>query len=197
MSGNPQAEAVSNQSEGERFFAEHAERVYNLALRLTGSPADAEDLAQDALIRALKALPDFRGDSAASTWVFRIVVNTWKNRVRSEKRRRLWLLVPLERFFGLDEEEPREALKADDPPLDAALQSSETAAQVQKALLSLDAESRAVVVLREIEGLAYDAIAQTLGLPEGTVKSRLSRARAALRGRLQAFVEAGDKNGTH
>jgi len=196
VSGNPQAQAVSNSSEGERFFAEHAERVYNLALRLTGNPADAEDLAQDALIRALKALPGFRGESAASTWIFRIVVNTWKNRVRSEKRRRLWLMLPLERFFGLDEEEPREAIAADDPPLDAALQSSETEAQVQKALLALDPESRAVVVLRELEGLPYESIAQTLGLPEGTVKSRLSRARAALRERLQAFVEAGEKNGT-
>ena len=196
MSGNPQAEAVSNASEGERFFAEHARRVYNLALRLTGSPSDAEDLAQDALIRALKALPNFRGDSAASTWVFRIVVNTWKNRVRSEKRRRFWQMVPLERFFGKDDEESQETLKADDPPLDAALESSESADQVQKALLTLDAQSRAVVVLREIEGLPYDEIAQTLDLPEGTVKSRLSRARAALRERLKTFVEAGEKNGT-
>ena len=196
MSGNTQAEAVSNASEGESFFAEHAQRVYNLALRLTGSPSDAEDLAQDALIRALKALPNFRGDSAASTWVFRIVVNTWKNRVRSEKRRRLWLMVPLERFFGKGDEESEETLKADDPPLDAELESSESADQVQKALLTLDAESRAVVVLREIDGLAYDKIAQTLDLPEGTVKSRLSRARAALRERLKAFVEAGEKNGT-
>ena len=196
MSGNPEAEAVSNASEGERFFAEQAQRVYNLALRLTGSPADAEDLAQDALIRALKALPGFRGEAAASTWVFRIVVNTWKNRVRSEKRRKLWLMLPLERFFGRGEEESEEALKAEDPPLDAALEASETAARVQKALLTLDAESRAVVVLREIEGLPYEKIAQTLDLPEGTVKSRLSRARAALRERLKSFVEAGEKNGT-
>jgi len=68
MSGNPEAEPVSKASEEERFLADNAERVFNLALRLTGNAADAEDLAQDALIRALKALHGFRGEAAASTW---------------------------------------------------------------------------------------------------------------------------------
>ncbi|MBI5242826.1 MAG: sigma-70 family RNA polymerase sigma factor [Elusimicrobia bacterium] len=191
MTGNPEVETVSKDSGEDIFFAEHAGRAYNLALRLSGNPTDAEDLAQEALIRALKALPAFRGDAAGSTWVFRIVVNVWKNRVRAEKRRKLWQLLPLERFFGRDEEESEEAFKADDPPLDAGLQTAETAAEVQKALLKLDEESRAVVVLREIEGLPYEKIAQALDLPEGTVKSRLSRARAALREQLKAFVQAG------
>ncbi|HAH05962.1 MAG TPA: RNA polymerase subunit sigma-24 [Elusimicrobia bacterium] len=193
MSGNPEAEPVSKASEEERFLADNAERVFNLALRLTGNAADAEDLAQDALIRALKALHGFRGEAAASTWVYRIVVNTWKNRVRSEKRRGLWKMLPLEKFFGKDDEEGsgEERLKADEPPLDAGLETAEAGEAVQKALLTLDEESRAVVVLREIEGLPYDRIAQALDIPEGTVKSRLSRSRAALREKLRGFVKAG------
>jgi RNA polymerase sigma-70 factor (ECF subfamily) len=192
MSGNPEAEAVSKDPGEDRFLAENAERVYNLALRLTGNAADAEDLAQDSLIRALKALPGFRGDAAASTWVYRIVVNAWKNRVRSEKRRGLWRMLPLEKLFGGGEEEDgEERLKADEPPLDAGLETAETSEAVQKALLTLDTESRAVIVLREIESMPYDLIAQTLGIPEGTVKSRLSRSRAALRETLKDFVRAG------
>lgn len=193
MSGNPEAGPVSKPTEEERFLADNAERVFNLALRLTGNAADAEDLAQDALIRALKALKGFRGEAAASTWVYRIVVNAWKNRVRSEKRRGLWRMLPLERLFGKDDEEEggEEKLKADEPPLDAGLETAETGEAVQKALLTLDEESRAVVVLREIEGLPYDRIAQALEIPEGTVKSRLSRSRAALREKLKGFVKAG------
>lgn len=177
----------------EEFLKQHAQTAYNLALRLTGNAADAEDLAQDALIRALKALPSFRGESAGSTWLYRITVNTWKNRVRSEKRRAFWRSVPLAGLFGAGEdgEEPGRELKAEEPALDASLETEETNRAVQKALMELDEESRAVLVLREIEGLPYDRIAETLGIPEGTVKSRLSRSREALKAKLGAFAKAG------
>lgn len=181
---------MSNAPDAGAFFEKHAERVYNLALRLTGNPADAEDLAQDALFRAIRALPGFRAEAEASTWVFRITVNAWKNRVRAEKRRKIWQLLPLDRFFGKDEEDHEEAFKADEPPLDSDLEKGETGERVQKALLSLDEESRAVVVLREIEGLSYGQIAQALDIPEGTVKSRLSRAREALREKLKEAAPA-------
>lgn len=173
-------------SEGQ-FLEQHAEMVYNLALRLVGNPSDAEDLAQDALIRALKALPGFRGDSSHSTWLYRITVNTWKNRVRSEKRRGFWKTLSLNLFTGEDQDEAP-PFKSDDPALDAGLATDEAGAMVQKALMELDEDSRAIVVLREIEGQPYDAIARALELPEGTVKSRLSRAREALRTKLQKYA---------
>jgi RNA polymerase sigma-70 factor (ECF subfamily) len=183
---------VSDLMKEDEFLEKNSRMVYNLALRLVGNPADAEDLAQDALIRALKALPDFRGDSSQSTWVYRITLNTWKNRVRSEKRRSFWKMLPLHLLFGDDEADSEgKSLPADDPPPDAGLESEETSRAVQKALLELDEDSRAVVVLREIEGLSYDRIAATLGLPEGTVKSRLSRARDALKAKLASFARAG------
>ncbi|MBI5209990.1 MAG: sigma-70 family RNA polymerase sigma factor [Elusimicrobia bacterium] len=175
---------MSNQPDENEFLARNAALVYNLSLRLVGNPTDAEDLAQDALLRALKALPGFRGDSSLSTWVYRITVNTWKNRVRSEKRRGFWKTVSLNLFTGEDaDEEP--SFKADDPPLDAGLETGEKGTMVQKGLMELDEESRAVIVLRDIEERSYQEIAAILRIPEGTVKSRLSRARESLRNKLK------------
>jgi RNA polymerase sigma-70 factor (ECF subfamily) len=175
------------------LLEKHAVPVYNLALRLTGNAADAEDLAQDSLIRALRALPSFRGECQLSTWVYRITVNTWKNRVRSEKRRGLWKLLPLDFLFGRDGDDdakPAREPAAKDAPLDAGLETSEQAAAVQKALLELDEESRAVVVLRELQGQSYAEIAAALEIPEGTVKSRLSRARETLKAKLVSKVSS-------
>ena len=167
----------------------HAIPVYNLALRLLGNPSDAEDLAQDALLRALRALPKFRGDCKVSTWVYRITINTWNNRVRSETRRGLWKLLPLDFLFSRDgEEDAGREPPAPDAPLDSGIETSESGALVQKALLELDFESRAVVVLRELQGQSYQEIAVALDIPEGTVKSRLSRAREALKQRLSKQV---------
>lgn len=180
-------EATGPLSEAE-LLERHSVLVYNLALRLVGNAQDAEDLAQDALIRALKALPRFRGECQATTWLYRITVNTWKNRVRSEKRRGLWNRVTLG-FFGEDDDEERmPEPAADEPGLDAGLGSAETAAAIQKALLELEEESRAVIVLRDMEGQSYQEIAVQLGIPEGTVKSRLARGREALKDRLKKHL---------
>lgn len=175
----------------QEFLDGNAVLVFNLSLRLTGNKSDAEDLAQDVLIRALRALPSFRGDSKASTWVYRITVNTWKNRVRSEKRRGFWKTVTLG-YFGKDEDGEDEVrdVKADEPALDAELEKSEKSSQVQKALLRLDEDDRAIVVLREIQEKSYEEIGELLGLPQGTVKSKLFRARAKLKELLKPMVRA-------
>lgn len=174
---------MSNQIDEREFLEQTSQLVYNLALRLTGNAADAEDLSQDALIRALKALPGFRGESGLKTWAYRITVNTWKNRVRSEKRRGFWKTVSLGLFSGeeADEEAP---FPAPDAPLDRGLEAAEQEALVQGALMELDEDSRSIIVLREVQGQSYQELAQALGVPEGTVKSRLSRAREALKARL-------------
>ena len=172
------------------FLEKNAPLVYNLALRLTGHASDAEDLAQDALLRALKALPSFRGESSASTWVYRITVNTWKNRVRSEKRRGLWRRVDLRLFSADGDEETSlgEKLPSGEPAPDAGLETEDRASAVQRALLELEPDSRAVLVLRDLEGQSYEEIALQLGLPEGTVKSRLNRGRDALKKRLKKYL---------
>ena len=165
------------------FLEKHSELVYNLAFRLTGNRSDAEDLAQDSLIRALRALPKFRGDSALSTWVYRITVNTWKNRVRAEKSRGFWKTISFGALGGddKDESEPDFEPRGNDAPLDQDLEKQGESAKVQKALLELDPEDRAIVILREIEEKSYEEIGQALELPQGTVKSRLFRARAKLK----------------
>jgi RNA polymerase sigma-70 factor (ECF subfamily) len=176
---------VSNRIDEQELLDQTAQLVYNVSLRLTGNTADAEDLAQDTLIRALKALPGFRSESGLKTWVYRITVNTWKNRVRSEKRRGFWKTVSLGLFTGEGEEGDEERrFAADDPPLDQGLEKAEQEAQVQSALMELDEDSRSIIVLREVQGQSYQELAEALGVPEGTVKSRLSRAREALKARL-------------
>ena len=165
----------------QEFLEKNAGLVFNLALRLTGNRADAEDLAQDALLRAVRALPGFRGDSLASTWAYRITVNAWKNRVRAEKRRHFWKTVTLGLVSGKDGEDEVRDVKADEPPLDAELEKAERASAVQAALMTLEENDRAIVVLREIEDKSYEDIGSMLDLPQGTVKSRLFRARAKLK----------------
>ncbi|MBI5629863.1 MAG: sigma-70 family RNA polymerase sigma factor [Elusimicrobia bacterium] len=176
---------MSNSVSEREFLERHSGLVYNLALRLTGNPSDAEDLAQDALLRALKGLGTFRGECAASTWAYRITVNAWKNRVRSEKRRGFWKMLPISLFTQEDRENGL-ALKSPEPAPDAALEAGERESLVQKALMELDEESRAILVLREIQGQSYQDIARALEIPEGTVKSRLWRARLALKESLRA-----------
>lgn len=167
----------------------HSALVYNLAFRLVGNEQDAEDLAQDAMIRALKAFPRFRGECQVSTWLYRITVNTWKNRVRSEKRRGFWKKVTFGLLGDSDEEESlAEKLPSGEPALDAGLETEDRAAAVQRALRELEPSSRAVIVLRDLEGQSYEEIALQLGLPEGTVKSRLNRGREALKQRLKKYL---------
>lgn len=181
------ADATGPLSEAE-LLERHSVLVYNLALRLVGNAQDAEDLTQDSLIRALKALPRFRGECQVTTWLYRITVNTWKNRVRSEKRRGLWNRVTLGLFGGDDDEERIPEPAADEPGLDSGLGSAETAGAVRKALQELEEDSRAVIVLRDMQGQSYQEIALQLGIPEGTVKSRLARGREALKERLKKHL---------
>lgn len=136
-------------------------------------------------MRAVRALPGFRGESLASTWAYRITVNAWKNRVRAEKRRKFWRTVTLGLVSGDDGEDGVRDIKADEPPLDDGLAKTEKAGAVQSALMTLDENDRAIVVLRELQEKSYEEIGTMLGLPQGTVKSRLFRARAKLKSLLK------------
>jgi len=165
--------------------------VYNLAFRLTGNAADAQDLAQDSLVRAVRGLGSFRGDSDPGTWVYRITVNTWKNRVRSEKRRAAWKTESLDAPAPGDAETDGKARQfaEDAPPLDRPVEEQEIKQAVERAMAALEPEDRAILTLRDLDDRSYDDIAKALELPLGTVKSRLSRAREALRQRLKGYME--------
>lgn len=154
--------------------------VYALALRLTGNTADAWDLAQDSLVRALRALAGFRGDADPRTWVYRITVNAWKNRLASAAERARRSSEPLDA-------PDRPELPGGDPPAEAALERDERKAALDRALAALEPADRAALQLREFDGLSYDDIASALDVPVGTVKSRLHRARLCLAKAMEGF----------
>lgn len=165
----------------------HQGLVFNLGLRLLGDPEEARDLAQDVFLKVYRTLGSFRGQSALRTWIYRIVVNESRNRQRWWRRRRREKCLPLEALPAADSAQ----LVADESGADSPFETvrrRERGARVQAALQRLSFDHRAVLLLREVEEMSCDEIAAALELPEGTVKSRLSRAREALR---QALVRGG------
>ena len=155
-------------------------KVYNLALRMCGSEDDAFDLAQDAFVRAWKSLGSFQFESSFSTWLFRLSSNICLDFLRAKKRRAAVSLT-----VSSDDEEATQ-LDVPDPgmgPEDAVI-AAEDRRLLMEALNSLPADQRQIITLRAINDLSYAEIARILDLQEGTVKSRLSRARAALRNKL-------------
>jgi len=166
-------------------------KVYALCVHLAGNHADAQDLAQEALIRAYRSLGSFRNEADFGTWLHRITVNVWLNFRRKNSGR-----VPL----SLDDpyvdssggEVRREVAGSDGDPLQE-LEDKEFRRLVRAALDDLSGEHRAVLVLRDIEGYSYEEVSQMLGCSMGTVKSRLSRAREMMRRRMTELVrEAGE-----
>jgi RNA polymerase sigma-70 factor (ECF subfamily) len=166
----------------ERLVGLHERMVYNLAARLLGDAEEARDLSQDVFLQVYRTLGRFEGRSSLATWIFRIVVNQCRNRQRWWRRRRKDRVCPIEVLTPADEARLTAAGKPDGPYEQARRR--EEALRVQKALEGVSFEHRAILLLREVECLSCEEIAVALGVPQGTVKSRLSRAREALRQRL-------------
>jgi len=152
-------------------------RVFSIALRMLGSRAEAEDIAQDTFLRAHRAIGDFRGEARLGTWLYGIASRLCLNRLASAPRR-------------LERADDAALLRLPAPAADAAgaLERGELAAALQEAIAELPEERRIVVVLRDLEGLSYEDIAATLGLELGTVRSRLHRARNDLKAKLERFL---------
>lgn len=174
-----------------RLVGLHERMVFNLASRLLGDSEEARDLAQEVFLQVYRHLGKFEGRSSLKTWIYRIVVNQCHNRRRFWHRRRVDKCCAIDDLTAADEAKASAAARGTDSDPFDQLDRSERARRVQAALLEIPFHHRTVLILREVEGLACDAIAATLGLPEGTVKSRLARAREALRSRLQPIPEGG------
>ena len=172
-----------------RLVKLHEGMVFNLAARLLGDTEEARDVAQEVFLQVYRMLGRFEARSSLKTWIYRIAVNQCHN------RRRFWHRRRRDREEALDEGLLRgEAIEARQgagasPFEEARLR--ERARRVQDALLRLSFEHRSVLVLREVEGLTCGEVAHAIGVPEGTVKSRLSRAREAMRLLLVGQVEEG------
>jgi RNA polymerase sigma-70 factor (ECF subfamily) len=167
-------EAAFNQ-----FVLRYQERVFRLLLRMLGDRAEAEDLAQEVFISVFKSIDGFRGDSQLSTWVYRVAANHCRNRIKYLSRRRKQLTHDFDEQLG--EESDGQASQERPQAPDRLLEARQTEHLLQQGLLTLDEEQRELIVLREVEHLSYEEIMSITGYPEGTVKSRLHRARAALR----------------
>jgi RNA polymerase sigma-70 factor (ECF subfamily) len=175
----------------ERAFRElleaHRDRVFNITFRKLGNRAEAEDVAQEVFISVFKTIDHFREESKFSTWLYRVAVNHCKNRIKYLARR-----------HDRDRDELDETshqqngatlgapVRAAQP--DRALEGAQMERLLQEAIGHLDDDHRIVVVLRDVEDLSIEEICEITGLPDGTVKSRLHRARLALRKRLQRHV---------
>ena len=158
----------------------YQDKVYNLALRMCGNADDAFDLAQDAFFRAWRGLSGFQFESAFSTWLFRLTSNVCLDWLRAKKRR------PTVSLTTLDDEGEEVQMEIRDPGKspEELLLAAEDRSALAKAMNELPVEFREILTLRAIDDLSYTEIAEILHLREGTVKSRLSRARLALRNKL-------------
>jgi RNA polymerase sigma-70 factor (ECF subfamily) len=168
----------------EQVAREHSPRMFRLALHLTGRREDAEDLVQETMVRALPALHRFEGRSSLSTYLIRALTNLWKNRLRSRSRSRI---VDWVRGRGRDEDDRGDPLleHADPRPgADDHLEAADRAVAVREAVARLEPSRRLTLLLREVEEMSYEEIATMTGVPVGTVRSRLARARDDLRGLL-------------
>lgn len=155
--------------------------VYNAVYHLVGREQDAEDIAQEVFVRAFTSLRGFEGRARFSTWLYGIMLNS----VRSFwRRRRIRATFSLEASGGGEDAVPFGPPAEGDGPVAAAMRDEQVRA-VRAAIAGLDEELREIVVLRDIRGLSYQELAEALGLPVGTVKSRLHRARLALKERLE------------
>ncbi len=167
------------------LVAKYERRLIRLLSRLIKDPHEVQDVAQEAFIKAYRALPTFRGESAFYTWLYRIGINTAKNHLMARNRR-----APTTTEFDNDEAEGFEdadGLHEINTP-ENELMSKQIAQVVNDAMAALPEELRTAIQLREIEGLSYEDIAETMGCPIGTVRSRIFRAREAIATRLRPLL---------
>lgn len=167
-----------------RLVRTYENKIYSLAFRMCGSADDASDIAQEAFLAAWRGLPSFRGDSGFATWLYRLTSNAAIDYLRRQKKQR--------GDMSLDDEElGLDAVDTGPGPQDAA-ERTEVRSVVAAGLQELSEGHRQVLVLREIQGLSYEEIAGVLEVDLGTVKSRISRARSALR---KILLEKGNLSG--
>ena len=170
------------------LVAKYQRKLIRLLSRMIRDPAEVEDVAQEAFIKAYRALPGFRGESAFYTWLYRIGINTAKNFLAGQGRR-----APTTTEFASEDAESFEEgdqLRDNNTP-ERILMSKEIGNTVDAAMSELPEDLRTAIMLREIEGLSYDEIAQIMDCPIGTVRSRIFRAREAIAARLAPLLEPG------
>jgi RNA polymerase sigma-70 factor (ECF subfamily) len=168
------------------IIVKYEKLVFNFAYRLTQNYDDAHDVAQDAFIRAYNALNTFRGDAAFSTWIFRIITNVFLD---DRKRKKAHPVQSIDEHSSPDDDQASMQVVDPGPTPEEIVAARERQALLAKAIRSLPDFQRTMVVLYHLEHKSYEEIADIVGLPLGTVKSRLNRSRLALKEKLQGMTE--------
>ncbi|MFC1708424.1 RNA polymerase sigma factor [Planctomycetota bacterium] len=189
---DPDEELVQRARNGDRgsfeaLVALYADRIYNLCYSKLGSAEDARDAAQDVFLRAYRALPRFEGKSRFYTWLFRIAVNCSFTRRKKRLRKQALAPISLEQVLRSGDRDRAEPADEREEPIRRLLR-AEQLEVIHEAIAELPQGFQEVVLLRDIEGLAYEDIAEILSVPIGSVKSRLHRARLQLRAKLYRYL---------
>ncbi len=163
------------------LVAKYQYKVQNLVARLIRNPSEQEDVAQEAFLKAYRAIGNFRGDSAFYTWLYRIAINTAKNHLASNARRNVGQEVDIDNPASLPHHERLTELNSPE----AIVQNDQLVNTIKQAIADLPEELRQVILLRELDGLSYEDIADVMGCPIGTVRSRIFRARDAIEEAMQ------------
>ncbi|MTI81287.1 MAG: sigma-70 family RNA polymerase sigma factor [Firmicutes bacterium] len=171
----------------EELVRRYENKVYSVAYRFMGNHADASDLAQEAFIKIYQALSKFRGDSSFMTWIYHITSNVCRDELRKRQKKQTFSLD--ENFQDKDNLPPIMNLPSDKPGPEEEFERFELRKQVQHCLNLLSEEHRLILVMREMQELSYDEIAEVLDCSLGTVKSRLSRARMAFKEKMTLILE--------
>lgn len=159
----------------------YANKIFNFALRLSGNREMAQDIAQDTFINAYTGIKNFQQKSSFSSWLYRIAVNCWKNKVRYEKRRFFSKHISIDEIIDSGDKPVRREIVSENDNVVFKVETKIRVEEVQKILNTLDYESKVIIILRDILEKEYEEISEIMKIPLGTVKSRLSRARQELR----------------
>jgi len=171
----------------DKLVVKYTKRVFNVCFRLLGDYEEANDSAQDTFIKVYRALRKFRFEASFSTWLYRIAVNTCKNKLKSVAHRQKKRVISWDNPVSADRPPVLEIQDERQSPA-IELEKKERMKFIQEAINVLPPEHKEVITLRDIEGLSYEEIAEITGLSLGTVKSRLARARSDLRKRLRSVI---------
>ena len=189
MAKDTDQELVRRVKRGDRvafdlLFSRYQHKILNLIGRYVRNPEEVEDVAQEAFIKAFRALPRFRGDSAFYTWLYRIAINTAKNHLVARSRRPPGQDVDIDDAQFMD---GADQLRQGESP-EAALARDELSNVIDEAISQLPEDLRSAVTLREFDGLSYEQIAEIMDCPVGTVRSRIFRAREAIDERIRPLL---------
>jgi RNA polymerase sigma-70 factor (ECF subfamily) len=172
----------------EVLLLKYKDRIYTLCRYLLEDPHDADDAAQDTFVKAFQGLKRFIPSASFYTWLYRIAVNTCKNRLKSSQFRHRKRMVPLYNPGNGESRNPAVNIRDERLTPNALLLEKEKMMLIQKAIDALPEEQKSVIILRDVEGLSYDEVSTITGYPLGTVKSKLARARLGLGNMLRGVI---------